>query len=96
MTDITTAAVPSGAAVPAAERWALVRAADWDANGRKAHVIPYRNSTVAGRSAGAQNKHVRRAGLPESDLVLVLRGRGDDRWNTYWQVAYDPRDGGAA
>lgn len=91
--DATAAASPGVAATPP-ERWGLVRAADWDANGRKANVISYRNSTAAGRSAGAQNKHIRRAGLPDGDLVLVLRGR-DDGWNPNWRVAYDPRDGGA-
>jgi hypothetical protein len=77
--------------VARAERWGLVRAGDWDANGRKASVMPYRSSTAAGRSAGAQNKHVRRVGLPDDRLILVVRGRGD-MWNTHWQVAYDPRD----
>lgn len=93
MTADSTAAAPTRAAAPT-ERWGLVRAEDWDANGRDAYVMPYRNSTSAGRSAGAQNKHVRANGLPDSHLLLVVRGLGD-RWAPDWRVAWDPRDGGA-
>jgi len=83
------AAATTAAASP--ERWGLVRAADWDANGQQANVIPYRSSRNAGRSAGAQNKHVRRVGLPDDQLILVLRGAGD-MWDVAWEVVYDPRD----
>jgi hypothetical protein len=79
------AAAPTRAAAPA-ERWALVRASDWDINGQRARVMPYRNSTAAGRSAGAQNRHMRGNGFPDAALLLVLRNRGNG-----WGVAYDPR-----
>jgi hypothetical protein len=94
--DTTAAATPAAATLPAdAERWGLVCAKDWDAHGPAAWVVPYRDSRTAGRSAGAQNKYVRRAGLPDDRLILVVRGRYDTA-KVRWQVAYDPRNGGAS